>query len=170
MQFRSPEHALRWVYETSNTPIVKISSVNKMRGPQRASGEEITAHDRHAQAALIIAMCERVLSPVHMAYVQVQFGRDATGFDLLVRQVSASLGTGVHSRRGIESIIRSYCGENGIGIREIKRHMQCGQLKAVSYRNSGYDVLDAIHAQAMDRIWREMEKAGLSMDSFKITA
>ena len=32
MQFRGPEHALRWAYEMSSRPIVKLSSVNSMRG------------------------------------------------------------------------------------------------------------------------------------------
>ena len=38
---------------------------------------ELTAYDRHAQAALILNLCERALSALHMAYVRVQFGREA---------------------------------------------------------------------------------------------
>jgi len=98
MEFSNPEHALRWSYETSNRPIVKISSVNEMRGPERIGGgsssDELTAHDYHAQAALILGLCERVLSPLHMAYVRVQFGREASGFDLLARHLAGSFGTG----------------------------------------------------------------------------
>src|SRR5512146_2451733 len=106
MEFSTPEHALRWSYETSSRPIVKISSVNAMRGPERIDGstsnDELNAHAYHAQAALIIGLCERILSPLHMAYVRVQFGREAGGFDLLARHLAGSFGTGVHSRRGIE--------------------------------------------------------------------
>ena len=57
MKFNNPRHALRWAYETTNTPIIKISSVNAMRGPDSAGGPaegELTAYDRHAQAALIL--------------------------------------------------------------------------------------------------------------------
>ena len=38
MKFNNPRHALRWAYETTNTPIIKISSVNAMRGPDSAGG------------------------------------------------------------------------------------------------------------------------------------
>jgi hypothetical protein len=155
MQFRSPEHALRWSYEISSRPIVKISSINGMRGPESVITEEITSYDQHAQAALILGMCVRILSPLQMAYVQVQFGRESDGFDLLARHLAGGFGTGLHSRRSIEQIIRAYCGEK-IGLREIKRSMSCGMLKAASMRNRGYDMLDSIHAQAMDAVWQEM--------------
>ena len=52
-----------------------------MRGEERASGE-LTTFDKHAQAAMILSMCWRVLSPLQMAYVTVEFGRDTKGFDL----------------------------------------------------------------------------------------
>lgn len=161
MIFKNPEHALRWAYETINRPIVKISSVNEMREDHgiRAS-TELTPHDRHAQAALILGLCERALSPLCMTYVRVQFGRDRSGFDLLARHLSANFGTGMHSRRGIEQVIRAYCGEKG-GLREIKRTMSCGTLKAASIRNQGYDVLDAIHDQAMSVLRDEMERRDL---------
>jgi hypothetical protein len=158
MQFNSPEHALRWSYEIFNRPIVKVSSINGMRGPESMyPSEEITSHDQHAQAALILGMCERILSPLQIAYVQVQFGRESGGFDLLARHLAGGFGTGLHSRRSIEQIIRAYCGEK-IGLRELKRSMCCGMLKAASLRNRGYDMLDSIHAQAMDIIWSEMHE------------
>jgi hypothetical protein len=162
MQFSSPEHALRWSYEISNRPIVKVSSINGMRGPESAITEEITSHDQHAQAALIIGMCERILSPLHMAYVRVQFGRENGGFDLLGRHLVGGFGTGLHSRRGIEQIIRAYCGEK-IGLRELKKSMSCGMLKAASLRSRGYDMLDSLHAQAMDTISQEMEERNLKI-------
>jgi hypothetical protein len=164
MIFRNPEHALRWAYETSNSPIVKISSIHAMRGADRGEGglskDELTPYDFHAQAALILSLCSRVLSPLHMAYVSVQFGREAAGFDLLGRHLAANFGTGMHSRRAIEQIIRAYCGEK-IGLRELRKTMACGMLKAASLRNRGYDVLDAIHVHAIDVLQREMESRGL---------
>lgn len=168
MKFSSPERALRWAYETSNRPIVKISSVNDMREANRSGGMagngELTVHDRHAQAALILSLCERILPSVHMAYVRVQFGREASGFELLTHHLAANFGTGLHSRRSIEQMIRAYCGEK-IGLREIRKSMSCGMLKAVSYRNQAYDTLDVIHAQAMDRLGWEMENRGLLRDA-----
>ena len=164
MKFSSPERALKWAYETVSRPIVKISSVNDMREASRAGqasgNDELTVHDRHAQAALILALCERVLPTLHMAYVRIQFGRDAGGCEILAHHLAANFGTGVHSRRSIDQIIRAYCGER-IGLREIRKSLRCGMLKAVSLRNRAYDALDAIHAQSMDRLHLEMESRGL---------
>ena len=159
MKFNDPQHALSWAYETISRPIVKISSINAMRGPDKGesgANGELTAHDLHAQAALILSLCKRILSDLHMAYINVQFGREASGFNLLSRHLAANFGTGIHNRRGIEQIIRAYCGQK-IGLREIRKSMACGMLKAASLRNRGYDSLDLIHDQAMDILQREME-------------
>lgn len=164
MKFNDPQHALRWAFETSSRPIVKISSINAMRGSNKAGEgsaiDDLTVYDLHAQAALILSLCERVLSQLHLAYVRVQFGREASGFDLLARHLAANFGTGMHNRRGIEQIIRAYCGEK-IGLREIRKSMACGMLKAASLRNRGYDALDLIHDQTMDVLQREMESRDL---------
>ena len=73
---------------------------------------------------------------------------------------SYSRRTLLNATPSIEQIVRAYCGEK-IGLREIRKSMSCGMLKAVSYRNQAYDLLDAIHLQAMDRLREEMEKRGL---------
>ena len=156
MQFNDAESALRFAFEMTNRPIVKISSINAMRGAETRSNAELTPYDRHAQAAMILSLCERVLPDLHMAYIRVQFGREASGFELLARHIAANFGTGLHPRRGIEQIIRSYCGERG-GLREIKRKLGCGTLKAASLRERGFDALDRLHAQTMDAVWREMQ-------------
>ena len=96
MKFNDPQHALGWAYETCSRPIVKISSVNAMRGTDgggEGANGELTAYDRHAQAALILGLCERILPALHMAYISVQFGREASGFDLLVRHLTANFRT-----------------------------------------------------------------------------
>lgn len=140
MKFNSPEHALKWAFETSSKPL----------------GDS----DMHAQAALIIGLCERILPILHMAYVRVQFGRDAAGLDVLSHHLASSFEAGVRSRRSIAQIIRAYCGEK-VGLREIRKSLACGMLKAVSLRNRAYDSLDVIHAQSMDRLRAEMETRGM---------
>lgn len=155
-RYANPMQALRWAYEATNIPVVTLSPVGEIRGGKG----NISANDRHVQANLILSMCERVLPALHMAYIRVQFGREAGGFDLLTRHLAANFGTGLHSRRGIEQIIRAYCGEK-IGLREIRKCMACGTLKAAALRNGGYDALDLIHTQAMDILEREMNVRGL---------
>ena len=53
------------------------------------------------------------------------------------------VGTGIHHRRGIQQIIRAYCGER-TGLREIRKSLECGMLKAATLRNRAYDALDVI--------------------------
>lgn len=143
MQFNNPQQALRWAYETINRPIVRVN------------GEP--SDDLHAEAALLLSRCERVLPNLHFAYIRVQFGREAGGFDLLVRHISANFNAGTSCNRGIETIIRAYCGEK-IGLRGIRKSLSTGMLKAASMRNRGYDCLDAIHEQAMEILGRELEE------------
>lgn len=136
MKFSSPQQALRWIYETMNRPL-------------------LPSHDSHAEATLLLSKCERVLPSLHFAYITVQFGREAGGFELLGRHIAANFGDGLHSRRGIETIIRAYCGEK-IGLREIRKALNTGMLKAASMRNRGYDCLDVIHDQTMEILGREL--------------
>jgi hypothetical protein len=158
MQFRNPGHALRWAFQVINEPIVKVSSINKMRGPSGYG--ELTPQDRHAQAALIMSLCERVLSSLHMAYVRVQFGKDSSGMDALARYLAGQFGTGLHSRRAIEQIIRGYCGDKLV-LTELRKELKARYPNAVASRNKGYDALDAMNSHVMSVLWREMEAVEL---------
>jgi hypothetical protein len=161
MLFRSPGHALRWAYETTNRPIVKTSSINDMRG---ASGYgDLTPQDRHAQAGLIMALCDRSLSPLHLAYVKAQFGHDTSGFGMLINYLASCFGTGLHSKRGLEQIIRGYCGDKLV-LSDLQSNMRIGFLKAVAMRNRGYTAMDSINQEAMRILWREMEASKLLLE------
>jgi len=135
-------------------------ALSDYRNVSNGSSAELGSQDRHAQAVLILSLCERVLPALHMAYVRVQFGREASGVERLTNYLAANMGDGIHGRRSIENIIRAYGGEK-IGLREIRKSMSCGMLKAVTYRNRAYDELDVLHLQAIDRLRVEMESRGL---------
>jgi len=134
VQFNNPQHALRWAYEALDR-----------------------TGDLHAEATLLLSKCERALGQLHFSYIRVQFGREAGGFEMLGRHLAANFGAGQYRSRAIEQIIRAYCGER-IGLREIRKSLNCGMLKAALLRNRGYDLLDAIHDQAMGIL--ELELAG----------
>jgi hypothetical protein len=153
VEFKGPEQVLRQAYEILSVPIVKISSIHSMIGGDHGVGD--TPHENHAEAANIVGLCTRTLSDFHMAYVRIQFGRDSSGLALLTPQVIASVGTGLHSRRGIEKIIRMYCGEPG-NWREIKKEMSCGLVRAVVLKSRVYEAMDSIHARSMRDFWDAM--------------
>lgn len=159
MVFRDPEAALRWAYETSARPVVKGSSVYQMRGPgaNGASGE-LKPYELVAQAGLIKLLCKRVLPPLHMAYVEFRYGRNPAWLGKLRHHVAAQMGTGVHSIRCIDLVIRGYCGEP-VCAREIQRAGKCRYRTVMEIRDRSHDGLDAIHQKTMDLLWRGMEEA-----------
>ena len=139
MKFTSPEQALKWAYKTAKKP---------------------DANEHLERACSIFEICENSLTPLQLDYVKAQFGSQKGVSDTMALHLTANFGIGIYSRKSIDQIIRAYCGEK-IGLREIRKSLQCGMLKAVSLRNRAYDALDAIHAQAMDRLSMEMEARGL---------
>jgi hypothetical protein len=156
MIFEDPEQALKWAYSTTERPIIKMSSVNKMRGAENTRpGDALTPYDFIAEAAMIKSLCARVLPGLHMAYVKVRYGRDADGLDPLRRYLAATFETGIYSNRCIDLIIRDYCGDK-ITLREMKRVGKCGLLKVMALRTRSYDNLDAIHKRTIETLWEEM--------------
>src|SRR5687768_2480018 len=159
MRFASPQHALRWAYETTTRPIINTSWVS-VTDRFLLANNELTAHDCHAQAALILSLMGRVLPPLHVAYVDMQYGRNGEGLPLLLRYVAGSMGTGVYRKRAIDQMIRAYCGQK-ISIREIRKNLQCSATKAAELRNRAYACLDSLDGYAMAILQGEMEKAGM---------
>src|SRR5687768_15996275 len=147
MRFASPQHALRWAYETTTRPIINTSWVS-ITDKFLLANDELTAHDCHAQAALILSLMGRVLSPLHVAYVDMQYGRNGAGLSLLMRYVAATMGTGVYRKRAIDQLVRAYCGQK-IGIREIRKSLECGTTKAAAVRDKVYACLDNLEAHSM---------------------
>lgn len=71
--FRSVDHALKFAFGIEGLPIIKTGSVFKMMG--RGGGKaDLTAHDKHAQSAMILGMCKRVLTPGELAFVNAGYG------------------------------------------------------------------------------------------------
>lgn len=157
MRFTSAETALRWAYEVAARPIMAQTA---LRDCAHAAEDRLDVHELYAQAIAILRLTEITLTPIQLAYVQAQFGREAQGVIDLIRLLCETYWYSEYSRRSIEKIVRAYCGEK-IGLREIRRSLACGMLKAVSLRNSVYDALDVIHDQAMARMLKALDDRGL---------
>lgn len=150
--FRSSHHALQFAFRTIGNPIVKMSSVNSMRG---ASGNgDMTPHDRHAQAAMIMAIVERAVDVNGLAYLKAHYGRELFGGEHeralanhLVRVVVGTLPTGNHNPRGIEKLVRIYFGQD-ISMVSVRKDMQCGHARANEYRDMVRMALGAIGGRA----------------------
>ena len=172
MQFKSVDHALSWSFQVSSCPIVKMSSINSMRGSEGFGG--MTPHDMHAQAALVISMADRLLDAHEMAWVIAKFGhgldRSDGGEDQrrliedrLTMAVLASLPTGMHSRRGYSKLILCYFGHS-IGQQSIRKDLKCSMDGIPPYRKQVYDTLDLIWDRAMAKLTYGMLEHGLIAD------
>lgn len=163
--FKSADHALKWAFQVSGTPIVKMSSINSMRGAE--GNGDMTPHDRHAQAALIVGMAERLLDVNEMAWVMAKYAAVLRGgeyerpvADQLVKVVIAGAGTGQHSRCGYEKLVRIYFGQE-IGIPAVRKDLGCGNTKAHEVKKAVFDSLDSIGNRTFGVLDDEMRRAGL---------
>lgn len=159
---QSTQHALQFAFRTIGTPIIKLSSINSMRGASGAG--EMTPQELHGQAAMIIACVERKVDIVEMCYLKAYYGRelnhDRAVAEVLTHTVVAAMGTGVHSRRGIEKLIQNYFGGD-IPITQIRRDFNCNNHYANVKRNKVYDTLTAIGARAENDADIALHSAGL---------
>ena len=183
--FRSVDHALKWAFRVSGIPVVKGSSVfGMMAGGGKV---ELSALDKHGQAALIWSLVERVIDyPAGRAYVLAQYchaldcrdwadrkdlsdeqrervnaGRSVA--DELTVAVIAALPTGVHGRRGYSGLVRCYFGQ-AIGVHSLRRELTCSLRDVPEYRKAAYDALDRIGADVTARLETEMRGHGLIDD------
>ena len=150
--FKSAHHALQFAFRTLGMPIVKMSSVNSMRG---ASGSgDMTPHDRHAQAAMILSIVEKAVDINGLAYFKAHYGRELQKgeeeravADVLVRVAMAAMPTGMHSRRGVEKLVRIYFGQD-ISMVSVRKDMGCGHPRANEYRDVVRKALNEIGDRA----------------------
>ena len=163
--FKSAHHALQFAFRTIGTPIVKLSGINSMRG---ASGNgDLTPHDRHAQAAIIMSIVEKAVDANCMAYLKAYHGHELNNgreeravADILVRVVVTTLPTGMHSRRGVEKLVRVYFGQS-ISMISIRKELACNNRRYYEYRDDVCRALDHIAMRADADADRALEMAGL---------
>ena len=161
--FRSADQALRWAYNTSARPIVKLSAVNRMRGAQRLSSE-LTPYERHAQAAQIAKMVSS-LDTLERAYVRANYAREVTSeeYEALTRFCRGALIPGVRAERAVVTICSAYLGEH-VGWRRLRSELRCRQDKVPPIRDAIYSALDGLHSRVLHYLDRRFKAVGLIDD------
>lgn len=183
--FRSVDHALKWAFRVSGIPVVKGSSVfGMMAGGGKA---ELSALDKHGQAALIWSLVERtityesgiayILARYCHALVRDRIVRDDHRDDQQMRitasnevantltvAVISSLPTGMHSRRCYSGLVRTYFGQE-IGVQSLRRELACDPKAVPEHRKIAYDALDRIGSDVTARLEEEMRRHGLIEDA-----
>lgn len=164
--FKSADAALRWAFQVMATDIVKLSSINRMRGSEGNS--EMSPHERHAQAAMIIKMIERTIDPVGMAYIMARYGRElqngehATAVAVaLSTTVIGTFPTGMHNRRGVMRMIEVYFGKD-IAMKSLQTGLGgCSNRRYYEYKDWINKALDQIHLRALDAVHRALDDSSL---------
>lgn len=167
--FDSANQALAWAYNIEGRPIVKMSAINHMRQEPAKCAQNmlllnLTAEDRHGQAALIIGMVEKLPDPAEVTYLAAQFGRRLTQDELrlLVFRGCEALGVGLEKslQEAVYRIMLGYFGKP-MGYRQVQGLLRCRDVRARMTRDCLYDTLDIIHSQAMADITEVLEEHGL---------
>ncbi|MFZ2524423.1 MAG: hypothetical protein WAW87_03820 [Candidatus Ferrigenium altingense] len=120
-----------------------------MRGG--SSFGDLTPQERHGQAAMVLSIVEKAVDVNGQAYLLACYGRELFGGeherDLanhLVRVVLGSMPTGMHSRRGVEKLVRIYFGQD-ISMVSVRKDVHA---KANEYRDMVNTALDSVGAKA----------------------
>lgn len=72
------------------------------------------------------------LDPYQKAFFLAKTQQDSESFQLLARSVIAVLPTGVHSRRGIEKLVRGFFGHS-FGRISVRKDLRCTNDQAAEY-------------------------------------
>ena len=121
--YRSPEHALETAYRLESQSVVKVSSlITSMLGrsirTSRSAGE-LTPMDLHAQAAMVLAFVNRLLTPEELVVVRAHYTVPAVEYleirknvdvMLLCQQVFDLKDGPKPDRSYIVDSIRTWCG------------------------------------------------------------
>lgn len=183
MQFKSVDRAINWAFRVCGVPILKGSSVFSLIPRSDPSPSTLSAHDKHAQAALILSLVDRLTDQNQKAWIVAHhckvFGTKDWGSviklsdeqraardtakaveDQLVVAVIASMPTGIHSRRGFSKLVRNYFGA-GIGTHAIRADLRCSHDAVPEWKDKVYTSLDRIANNIDAALEREMISHGL---------
>ena len=163
--FRGAPDALKFAFSTISKPILKISSVNSMRGAE--GNGDLTPHDRHAQAAIIISLIERAVDTDGCAHIMAHYGAELRGgkngpivIKVLVKAVTPSLPKGLHNPHGIAKMVEVYFGARYTMI-SVRAELRCNNRRYYKYKERIYDALDRIGSRAEADAYQALDNAGL---------
>jgi len=166
--FRSAQEALKFAFNTTNRPILKMSGINSMRGAE--GNGDLTPHDRHAQAAIILSIMERSLTAPEVAWVRAAYGYEIRSdgpykpevLTTLVKVAMSGLPTGVHQRRGVTMMVSVYFVKR-YGMRSVQNDLKCNNRRYYEYKLWIGNMMQKLGIQAEDAAHRALDAAGLIM-------
>ncbi len=159
LSFYSADQALRWAYNTTARPVLKLSSIYTMRGPA-ATYTDMTPHERRAQAAQIQGVVDGMES-LDAAYVHANYGREISEqeYDLIVGYCEKAL-TPIRARRGIILLCSEYMGQH-VGWRSLRSSLSCRNNDVPVIRDRIFSELDTVHQRVIGYLDMRFRVSGL---------
>jgi hypothetical protein len=89
--FRSVRQALSFAYAITEFPIISCAQYGAPSGSTKSSSAGMTAHDWHAQGALIRRMVEERLTGAHLHFTLAEYGNGALK-QLAIKEIATHIG------------------------------------------------------------------------------
>ena len=160
--FDSAYAALAFAYRYSTQQYQPTPMARLMRG-SIGSGKGLHGLDGAAQAGLVRAMVGK-LPEFERAAITARFSfKSSEGYAakiVLIRPATASLGTGIHSRRMVDHLVQKFYGER-VYLKELAELVDMHANTMTDRWRSIRRVLTEIEHRGMDMVEARLQQAGL---------
>ncbi len=159
MLFNSVDQTLKWAYNTTARPVVKLSSIYSMRGPA-STAKDLSPYERRAQAAQVQRMVDE-MEFLRRAYVHANYGREISEdeFDGLIAYCSMAM-PALRAKRGIVMLCSDYMGQH-VGWRALRQSLSCRNDDVPVIRSRIFEALDTLHEGVIDALQMRFIRVGL---------
>ena len=162
IEFKSADQALRWAFNTSARPMLKMSGIYNMRGAAPTTARELTPQENHAQAAQIGRWVD-AMALLDRAYVHAMYARAVSEEEHaeLLAYCRKALTQGVRADRGIVMLCSVYLGQR-IGWRALRAELHCKNDEVPVLRNQIFGALELLHERVVeDYLYQRFGAVGL---------
>lgn len=165
--FADTDKALHWAFTVASTPIVKLSSINKMcwrpsPGTRNDLLINLSQSEALEQAQQIVGVAVHLHDKSYTEYIYARYSNvlDTKQTETMMTRIFAALGTATTNRRGIWKIVLKYFGRN-IKQSEIRESLRCDRNKVPIIISKVYSVLDYMHSHALAEMDEKLREKGV---------
>ena len=163
--FKDVHHALYDCFAIASNSVMPQGTLGRMMKKTRKSSARwagLSQLERHAQAAQVISIVEKMPDPAGREYILSDYigftGGEAT--KNLLNAVIAQLPTGVHQRRGVQAVLRAYFGAP-VSARSMRYDLHCKQTELADYRSNVSRAANVIGNRSIEYIEIQLLNRGL---------
>lgn len=110
-----------------------MSSIARIIRDARSSGVEVEAH----------------LDQMQLAFVKARETLDSESIDMITRAIIGTLPTGVHSRRGVQKLVRRELGQS-ISLVSVRTDLRCKMADCERYQGAVRSFMSKLRAEVIE--------------------